>query len=433
MDKKTSILFSDSNIIDEVTLKKALIASDKIILVDLNKHNCLVPPDSIEENFTYPNGRSVTIKYEANYGPLIVLKGEIAEFNKFIDTLSFAINKNVIDIIDPNPILKKKGVLLRLTYDYDLANDALMAVASRGIKDIIYSGNKILNLEENRNFAIGLAMAPSGHKSIFSLAPKPTTKPFDHIENEDERNSIKTLAWSRMTKVMTILALSNEYSAIPTTDNVILNEIILQKYKWLCEIRSDEIRNRLAINKSPSAFHYQLLARAIVEDIFSDEEIKNIPIRKILAYKKACEKEYIKFKSKLDKITNLIESELWNKELENEIQNIILKDITPNIEKYIDTKLEIKDRIIGSFIKGTPNAAINTLKYLIPFEAAKHIIQSSTSFIIPEFLPNEILLFSGLFGANIIKESIKDLVDTYIASRSNKRNSLIYLLRLKNS
>jgi hypothetical protein len=150
-----------------------------------------------------------------------------------------------------------------------------------------------------------------------------------------------------------------------------------------------------------------------------------------LAYKKACEKEFYKFKSKVDKISYLIESELWDDKLEKEIRNIILKDIDPQIDKYISTKLEVKDKIIGSFIKGSPNAVANSLKYLIPYEITKYIVKMSTSFIIPEFLPIEILLFSGLFGANLIKESVKDLVDTYIANKSNKRNSLAYLLRLK--
>ncbi len=425
-NKKVAVLFSDSYTINPITLRKSILAFDNVKIIDLHKHKTLIPFGSIKEKFVYPNGKS-TVVGQGNYGSVVILKGETRNYDAFINEIDVAIKRNVVLPVDPNPALKKRAILLKSTYCYDLANDKLIEIASKGINNKIISESKIIDTDYADSIE-GMHIAVKGFKSIWSSLPRASDKPFGAIQDEDKKGSLRILTWARITKVLTALALVAEYDAIPVSDNDILMQIILEKYRWLTSISEESIKDIILKEKDPNSLKYHLLARAVIEDIFSDEELLNIPLRKLIAYKRTSKEEQARFYSKIDRVINLIQSEVWDDNLEREIKLIISKDVAPELDKFIEKKLKIKDKTIGVFIKGSPAALRNSVKNFIQ---AKIAMDSSLSYILPGFTIPEILLFPGLFGYHFLRKTYKDFVDLYIEQRANNRNSFTYLLKLK--
>jgi len=432
MDKIEGVLYSDNYSFDDLTLKKAILTFDRLRILDPNKHSSLVPMDSIRDTYIQPNGQSITIAL-ADYGALVKEKGERSKFDHFCEEIKYAIKKGVIIPVDPMPILHEKARILRLTYDVDLSNIEIMKIASEGLNQIILNGNNFINIESSGGVLHGMAIAPKGVKSLWNSLPAPTNVPFEAIQDNDLKESIKLLSWTRITKVLTALMVADKYKASPITNSSVLNKLVLYKYKWLAETNNDEIKSQLNNTDKINAFKYQLFASAIISDIFTDEELVQIPLKKLILYKQASDDECKKFKSKILQLSSLIENNVWDDQLNREITKFVSKDILPQIQAYIDAKLELKDRFIGTFIKGVPAALENTLKLAIPIEAAKQLISYvGFKYLIPGFDIPEILLFSGLFAANLIRSSISELVDNFIRKRKNKReNCLTYLLNLK--
>jgi hypothetical protein len=427
MENREAILFSDSYSINLLTLRKAILAFDKIRIIDLHKHGNLIPFGAIEEKFTLPDGKICTVGY-ADHGTLIVRKGETSAFDIFLEDIKNAINNNFIIVQDPTPALRKKAPLVKLSYGVDLSDTEIMGIASKGINEKVLTGNSFdvdrVSLLEN------LLIVPSGCKSVWTQIKAPTNVPFENIIDDDLRESIRHLSRNRLTKIYTALALADEYSAFPLTDNSALNEVIICKYKLLSSLNDGAVKDVFALHKGSEAFKYNLMCHALIEDIIPDEELINISIKKLIAYKRASSEALGKFHGKLKRIISLIESEPWDGKIENEIRKIINKDIRPEIDAVFEAKVLLKDKILGSFVKCVPDSLYNTLKYMVPYHGITSILKS-TSFIMPAFSIAEILLFSGLFGAHILSKSIPELYDKYIENKTIKRNSFTYLINLK--
>lgn len=436
-DKRIGVLFSDKYTIDLNILKKSILAFDQIILINGREHRNLVDFGVIKDKYLFKNGESLEIGL-GDYGALVKTQEELNTFDRFCDDINDGIKRNVIKLVNPTSILSKKARLLRLAYDYDLSNPELIKTASTGLNSIILKGNKLQDGVTTGGILHGMAAAPSGVKSLWNSTPKPTDEPFQNIDNPDLKESLKLFAWTRVTKVLTALSVCDEYLAVPITDIKSLNDLILFKYKWLTTLDNDEIKKSFSNFKgSSSMFKYELISSAIISDIFDDSQLENISLRKLIAYKRASNDELYKFKKRIDSISTLLENEIYDDRISIEIEKIINKEILPEYNKYIEKKIELKDRIIGSFIKSTPNSFLNSIKLGVPIKFGVDAMQAFTDQsnmlrVLSGVTISEVLFFSALFGAFILKDSVNSIVENQIENRKERRrNSLTYLLSIK--
>lgn len=433
MKRRKCLLFSDSYSINDIILKKCILAFDDVNIIDCNRHTSLIPMGAIEDTYRFSDGNTMTLK-QADYGALIKEKGEKDNFNKFLNENSWALKKNALFNIDPNPVLEKNARMLRMTYDIDLSNPEMMKIISEDIDEKIFNGNRLVNVETSGGVLAGLNIAPTGATSPWALLPKPTDEPFNSIEDKELSESIRLLSWTRISKLLTALILSVDLDAIPVTNIRAFNDALIYKYEWLKQLEEQDMFDSIGISDFKSRHIQGLLQYAIVTDIFSDDELSHISIRKLIAYRKASRDELARFYSKLVRITDLISKEEWNEKLEIEIQKSIEKEIAPDISDYIETKKALKDKIIGSFINGSLESLETVVKAMIPIAAVKSVMTAalSTGFIMPNVTLSELALFSGLFAAKLLKESVKTTYDAFISSKSQKRkNAITYFMKLK--
>ena len=166
----------------------------------------------------------------------------------------------------------------------------------------------------------------------------------------------------------------------------------------------------------PGAAHrFSMLSWEVATEVVPRNVIQATSLKDLLRYKIACIDLKQKFRSYLQTLEIAMTSEPWQKKFSRELDNIVKKEIVPEVQRIREQKLTIWEKLFGDSLAsmslkvGLPVLGIQLVLGLSFWE----ILEASTK----------------AFGV----ATLKPLLDAWQEERKLRRNALFFLVRLNKS
>lgn len=164
----------------------------------------------------------------------------------------------------------------------------------------------------------------------------------------------------------------------------------------------------------PGSVHrFSLLSWEVVTEVVPRNVIQTKLAKDLLAYKDACIDLKEKFRSYLWSLEAAITSEPWEEKLSKELDNIVKKEIVPEVQRIREQKLVIWEKLFGESLTSI------SLKAAPPLVGIQLVLGLSFWEILA--------LSTSAVGA----ATLKPLMDAWQEERKLRRNALFFLVRLQ--
>lgn len=274
---------------------------------------------------------------------------------KLFDKFEKAVNKDFIKFIDykNTDFNITSAISLKIAYDYDVNDKKLIDLA------------KPLFVNEDTKTPNMFIPSPP----LLELAGFPYFPQIKYTSNFDESEEIKKFDYQRqffsiVAKINKKLALTEKFDLLP----VIVDDSIHNIYQY--KIQKSKQNGEENFNNSWEALYSyklmnlnNLLFKA--SNIFiKNEQLKEISIPEILAYKERCISDLYKLRRGLfAEINNIIGTDINSNDL-TEINKLIGGKIIPELNKYQDSQKNIISKILGSTLNFSVAVGTNYLGFV---------------------------------------------------------------------
>jgi hypothetical protein len=211
--------------------------------------------------------------------------------------------------------------------------------------------------------------------------------------------------------VNTALILADNEGLVPFTDSRLHHEMLVAKFQRISSL----LASKDVILSGVRRLHPEKLRRlafTLLDVMVPEELISKMSIADCLKYKDAGIEAFQRLKSFIGELASQIESEPMTDEFEKEIQKLIHQKVLPEAQKAKDKGIDIYEKLFGKLGKKVAAALTPTL--------GASIFAGLTT---PVML--------AVASAAALGAILPDLVDALVEERAMHRNVLSYLLELK--
>lgn len=164
----------------------------------------------------------------------------------------------------------------------------------------------------------------------------------------------------------------------------------------------------------PGSVHrFSLLSWEVATEVVPRNVIQTKLAQDLLTYKTACTDLKQKFRSYLQTLEIAMTSEPWEEKLSRELDNIVRKEIVPEVQRIREQKLTIWEKLFGESLTSI------SLKVAPPLIGIQLVLGLSFWEILA--------LSTSVVGA----ATLKPLMDAWQEERKLRRNALFFLVRLQ--
>jgi hypothetical protein len=218
----------------------------------------------------------------------------------------------------------------------------------------------------------------------------------------DER-SIPSICSERLNSTLFI---AGEKKLIPSCGSEMYIDLLRMKLKRMAQYPVEY--------KVPSSGDHKIsmLSWEVATEVVPRIVIQKKSAREIMKYKSACIDLKAKFRSYIQSLETNVISEPWAEKFKKEMEDLVKKEIIPEVGRIREQKIEIWEKMFGETLKTAIKVAPALVGiHLVPGISIWQILALSTSVV------------SGAV--------LKPLADAWAEERKMRRNSLFFLLRLK--
>ena len=218
--------------------------------------------------------------------------------------------------------------------------------------------------------------------------------------------------------------------AIPSVCSERLNSTLLfadrerlfpiSPYKMYVDLLNSKIK-RIAVNKpktstsfseTPANFHkFSILSWELITEVVPLQAINQKNSNEILRYKSACGELKERFHDYLFTLEATLNNEPWNEKFSKELNQLVKKQILPEVQSVRDKKVVIWEKLFSETVK-----SLSSLKVLPPL-IGLHMI--------PGFSFWEILSMSTAIVGTV---TLPNLIDAWQTERQLRRNALFFIV-----
>jgi hypothetical protein len=214
------------------------------------------------------------------------------------------------------------------------------------------------------------------------------------------------------------MLISELLEAALVTDSEIHHQLLALKYSKAAKNQphiSGSLPGLKARIEAPELLKYTSVAMNILDIFAPDEFLARITLEQCLQYREASREALQRLRLYLCELTDEVESNPWDKALEQDIRKMIHNKVLPEVNHVKEQMFELRSKLFGSLV--VTGAAV-TIPSLIAtfFPGMSHAI---------------ILLFgsSAAVGGSIALAS-EEIKEAIMKNKQVKQSSLSYLIKL---
>ncbi|MEM9149564.1 MAG: hypothetical protein AAGB19_03820 [Cyanobacteria bacterium P01_F01_bin.3] len=428
--------------LNETTIKRAILIFDEIGFVDP----------------TSPNMREALVNEKHKFPESVLKDWEVIQ-----EAYGILIERGIVKIHDPEPLVKKHNKLLGAALQADLDDDNIWRLCTAPNtpttwnilrRKVPTSAFEFLNSQPIGRINYGTAKAKAYFHQQFLRFPNfendfldKTSGPFHEGYIGDEQWLRYLFHDSRIARrrerygltdsmrrelymqdveiscvfpythgsslaVNTALMLSNAEGLIPFTDSTLHHEMLSVKFSRVVKaLETQEFPFPISGVKQLHPEKLRRVAFTLLDVMVPDECIEQMSIGDCIKYRNACREASNRLRIYIGELASQIETEPWTDEFEKDMQKLLHQKILPEAQKAKDKGTEIYEKLFSKIIKRSASVLTPTL---------------STSIFTGLTLP----LMLAVGSAAALGSILPDVIDALLEERTFRRNSLLYLLKL---
>lgn len=414
--KLSALYYPFSRCLDEEALKRSILYFDEIAFIDpLN-------PDDRDNALS-----SIPTERLGRYGKWLSNK-----WYSIREDYSYLAKEGIIRIIDPSPFLEEWDMLFLASLKSDLSDDMF-------IKLSFLAGPMVWNMLRSKMPPSIFAMLdPRGGTFVEAMGR------LEELYTDHPRTVFKISKWfGEYTKYvarglytgegdvyslsypqgaslnLTQALLVSEFENIYLwTDNNVHHSLLLRKFQRAIEHPELMTVRRIIVREtSDELMKRQLIATNIIETLIPHPSLSNLSLQDVVKYRRACEKDLVRFRTLVRKISADIEVAPWDTKFESEIRKNIDTEVLPAVR-------ELQDELEGVYVSLFGRLAKRTLA---SFAAGGTALISTLFSGLPPFA---LLTLSCSALAAVLGYTSVELVEALIEKKRVRQNSLSYILKI---